>query len=290
LTNTYSQGNGFSSFLALATGEVAHFYLLEGTPATNADQRRLASAAVRKLVSPEVLAPVDWLFLAPDTNTFSIPMDGLELAMARNSIASLFSGLAFDWSDKMFPKHSWPWTAARESAFVMMNQGRYTDVELERLYRSEETGPIGFLAIAHLLRAADSPTAKDFALQGLTRLGAEHFLADCNLFLRGDSGLARSFARLVEVLRTLPDNELAALAAVLPESEADLLRESATALRTKPEATPGSALSPAIAKYWQQTLRTKVQMALYQLTTQPKGSSGRTASRPDVNQHQPPGI
>ncbi|MFO1513807.1 MAG: ankyrin repeat domain-containing protein [Verrucomicrobiota bacterium] len=289
LTNTYSPGHGFSSFLALAGGEVAHFYLVQSASATNGDQRRLASAAVRKLITPEVLGPMDWIFLAADTNAFNIPMDAMESAMAANSLATLYSGFAFDWSARMFPKHSWPWTAARESAFIMMNQGRYTDVELERIYNSEETGPIGFLVIAHLLRSAGSPAAKAFALQGLTRLSAQSFLADCNLFLRGDSGLARSFAKLVDVVGILPDDELAALIAVLPEAEANLLRESAAALRAQPEATAESVLSPVIATYWQASLRARVRAALFQLTTQPNGRDSGTASLLP-GQGQKPGI
>ena len=74
-----------------------------------------------------------------------------------------------------------------------MNRGRYTDMELDRLYRSEDTGPVGCLVIARLLAAAGVPVSKTFAQQGLLRLGPDDFLRDCNLFLRGESGLARSF-------------------------------------------------------------------------------------------------
>jgi len=59
--------------------------------------------------------------------------------------------------------------------------------------------------------------------------------------------------------------EVAALAATLPEAEATLIRESAKALRTQPEASLDSALSPALAKYWSQSLRAKVRSALQDL-------------------------
>jgi hypothetical protein len=274
LPNSYSPGRELSSFFALVGGEAAHLYL--STATTNAGQ--LASAAIRKLVNADVLMPMDWAFPLNETNTFKIPLNEMEQAMAANSLASLFSGVAFSWSTRMFPKHSWPWTVARESGFVMLSQGRYTDLELERLYNSEETGPIGFLTIGALLRTVGSPATKAFALQGLTRLDSEDFLADCNLFLKGDSGLAQSFTNIVAVLRALPEDELAALIAIAPEAEANLLRESAAALRSQPTADPAALLAPALSKYWQESLRSKVRLALYQLATQSPAT--RTAALP----------
>ena len=198
--------------------------------------------------------------------------------MAMNSLAAFFSGFAFEWSSDLFPKYSWPWTAAREAAFVMISQGRYTDMELDRLYKSEDTGPIGCLVLARLLSAAGSPAARNFALQGVTRLRAEDFLRDCNLFLRGETGLARSFAKTAAALRNLPDNELAALATALPEAEATLLRESAAALREKPDAPPATVLPPIIGKYWEGTLRAKVRAALYRLMAPPRGKDKNTSA------------
>ena len=147
-----------------------------------------------------------------------------------------------------------------------MNQGRYTGAELERLCNSEKTGPIGFLAIASLLAQADPSAAKQVALQGLTRLSAQDFIQDCNLFLHGDSGLARSFVRLTATLRTLPDDELTALVKALPENEATLLRELATALRSQPGASLDAVVSPVLSKYWDARLRVDVRTALLNLT------------------------
>jgi hypothetical protein len=197
-------------------------------------------------------------------------MDATDQAVAQDSVTSFLACFAFDYCGEIFPKYSWPWTVARESAFVIMNQGRYTGDELGRLKDSAGTGPIGCLAIAGVLAMVHSPATKDFAAQGLTRLSDRDFLRDCDLFLRGDSGLARNFTRLVQTLRTLSEDELAALVAVLPETEGNLLRESADALRTSPEAAPAEVLALAISKYWQQSLRAKVQKSLGQFAAIPK--------------------
>jgi ankyrin repeat protein len=286
LSNIYSPGHSFSSFFSIVAGEAARLCLAHGLSVTNNDQQQLAAAAIRRLTNPDILGPMDWIVQDATTNDFSIPMDDMDRAMAMNNVASMLSGLVFDWSTKMFPKYSWPWTAARESTFAMMSQGRYTDVELERLYNSADTGPVGCLVLAKLLTAANSPAAKGFAMQGLVRLNTRGFLDDCDLFLQGESGLAQSFRKLAASLRALPEEELAALVAALPENEASLLRESAAALRAQPEAQLHSVLAPAIGKYWEQSLRAKVHAALYKLTSQPP----RTASLPETEQGQEPGI
>jgi hypothetical protein len=64
----------------------------------------------------------------------------------------------------------------------------------------------------------------------------------------------------------LPEEELTALAAILPENEAALLRDSATALRTQPEGPLEVVLSPVFTKYWNQSLRAKVRAELHRLS------------------------
>ena len=277
LTNRYTSGRGWSSFLALATTEAARWWLTDSlTSNVTATQRTRALAAMSKLLNPEVFYPMDRLFGGDETNTFTVPMDEVDQAIGQNSVAAFFSGFAFEYGSELFPKYSWPWTISRETAFVVMNQGRYTDVELDRLYRSEDTGPVGCLVIANLLSAAGVPAAQTFASQGSMRLGADGFLRDCNLFLRGQSGLAHSFDRTAEALRNLPEEELAALVAILPGPEADLLRESGAALRARPDAAPATVLAPALGKYWEQSLRAKVRESLRQLTSPSKGKDQGT--------------
>jgi ankyrin repeat protein len=277
LTNRYTPGRGPSSFLTFAAIEAARCWLaVERAASVSAKQRARALAAVNRLVNPEILHPLD-RFLGRETNAFNIPLDDVDQAIGQNSMLAFLSGFAFDYSGELFPKYSWPWTVARETAFITLNQGRYTDVELDRLHQSAETGPIGCLMIARLLEAAGVRAAKDFALQGSQRLGADDFLRDCNLFLRGESGLARSFARTAEVLRKLPEEEFVALAAVLSDPEAMLLRESRAALRARPEAAPATVLAPALENYWEKSLRAQVSESLRQIAW-PATEAGQRAT------------
>ena len=270
LTNIYAPGRGLASFLSMATIEAARWLLTASTNSTvSLEQRRLALTALSKALSPELFLSLHQQLFGDETNTFIVPMDEIDQRSAQDSVTSFIAFYAFDYSSGMFQKYSWPWTVARESAFVLMNQGRYTGEELDRLKDSPATGPIGYLTVAQLLALAGSPTARDFALGGLLHLNDHDFLHDCDLFLRGDSGLAQNFARLVQKLRTLPADELAALVAILPEAEANLLRESADALRSHPEAAPSEVLAPALSNYWRQNLRAEVRESLRQLATTP---------------------
>jgi hypothetical protein len=266
LTNVFVPGDGFTTFLNLAAAEALRWKL---TTAMNSsvtpDERTRAVSALRRLLDPELRAVDQQYFSDDKTNSFHVPSDALDQTMAQDKVLEFFTSYLFAGSRELFPKHSWPRTVARETAFVLMNQSRYTSSELERLCKSEETGPIGFLVIAQSLANVDPETAKNIALDGLTRLSAQDFRRDCNLFLRGESGLARSFSRLARALRALPDAELTALANVLPENYATLLRESAAALRTQPDAQLDLVLSPAISKYWDQCLRTEVRTCLFEL-------------------------
>ena len=190
------------------------------------------------MLNPEFLPPLDRFFGGNETNAFGVPSDELDRKMALNCVATIYGGFAFQLSGDLFPKYSWPWTVARESALVRLRPVLMTSV---------------------------ATVCGHFPLT----------LVSCDLFLRGDSGLARTFAKLAEVLRTVPEDELAALAAVLPETEASLLRESAAALRAHPDGLPAAVLAPAIGKYWQETLRARVREALRPLTVPP--------ARPSVN-------
>jgi hypothetical protein len=200
-----------------------------------------------------------------------IPSDDADRALAQNSLSAFFAAFGFRYCNELFPKYSWPWTIAREAVFVSANQTSYTGAELNRLYESEETGPIGCLVLAKLLAKLNSPAARTFAARGLTRLTAADFQRDCDLLLEGDSRLARTFANVAALLREMPEEEVEGLAAALPENETALLKESVQALRASPKAPLTEAIGPAIEKYWSDSLRAHVRAALQEIRAAPGG-------------------
>ena len=91
-------------------------------------------------------------------NRFTI-RGGLPATAVEAKIASISRAwtLVFRVADALFPRESWPWTTAREAVFVVSGAGTYTGLELQRIYESNEVGPIGYLTIAELLAQIDSP-------------------------------------------------------------------------------------------------------------------------------------
>jgi hypothetical protein len=63
-------------------------------------------------------------------------------------------------------------------------QNLYADAELDRLVKSESTGPLGCLALASALVQIHSPAAQTVAMRGMTRLTRADFRADCPLRAR----------------------------------------------------------------------------------------------------------
>jgi len=265
-TNSYSSEHPKNSTVGFLVGEVLRIGL--DTMATNlpAARRELMIASLERLFSPEFLDLDRDTAANPDEEVFSIPMDETDMAIAQNNLLALFSGMIFRYCSEWFPKYSWPWTLARESVLVLASKGVYAEGELERLSRSEDTGPLGSLATAYLLGQVNPPAGRTFATRGLTRLSAADFQADCRLFLEGDSSLARTFARIAAALGKMPEAEVEALAANLPSAEAALVRESARALRQKDGQPLMEVLSPALATYWKTNLRGIIRAKLLNLS------------------------
>ena len=268
LANRYDSNHPLSSLVSFGALELGRWRGFDPM-ATNlpSAQRLRAIAAVDKLLSTTVLAPIDQALSSTNqAEPFTVPADEMDRALAQNSISAFFAAVAFRYCSEFFPKHSWPWTIARESVFVLAHQPTYTDSELARLYESADTGPVGCAVIAWLLDKMNSPSAKTFAVQGLLRLGVRDFRKDCHLFLQGESRLARAFANATVVLRELPPEDIAALAALLPTDEAGFLKDSVRALRAAPTDPPAASLGPALEQYWVKSLRARVRAVLLRLS------------------------
>ena len=265
-TNCYSPEHPTTSTVRFLFGEVLRLGL--GQVATNltAARRELVITGFERLISPEALDLDRDTATSPEEEVFAIPLDETDIAIARNNLLALFSGVIFRYGNELFPKYSWPWTLARESVLVLASKGVFAEGELERLSRSEDTGPLGSLATAYLLGQINPPAGRTFATRGLTRLSATDFKADCRLILEGDSGLARAFARMAASVGKMSEKEVEALAANLPAEEATLLRDSARALRQSPDHPLLKVLSPALETYWDTSLRAIIRAKLLKLS------------------------
>ena len=240
-------------------------YLFKDVPS---EKRVRAAAVLRKIFDGQFLSPLDKLIarLAEDEGEdFYIPPDQPQtMEAATKSMYAGASAGVFKYINDFFPKGSWPWTAAREAVFVLGGKGEYTRAELDRIYNSEETGPLGYLTIAKLLTYIQHPATTAFAQKGMERLSAADFRKDYRLILQGESVLTESVVGMAQALRDLDDEDVDALAAILTPEAGEFFLRSVELIREGKDKPVGEALAPALDEYWNKALKQQVEAKLRQ--------------------------
>jgi hypothetical protein len=250
----------------LLESEFFALYLFKDVPS---EKRVRAATVLRKIFDRQILSPLDKLIarLAEDEGEdFYIPPDQPQTieAATKSVYTATYAMVNKDIND-FFPKGSWPWTAAREAVFVLGGKGEYTRAELERIYNSEETGPLGYLTIAKLLTYIKHPATTAFAQKGMERLSAADFRKDYRLILQGESVFTESVAEMAQALRNLDDEDVDALAAILSPEAGEFFLRSVGLIREGKVKPVGEALAPALDDYWNKALKQQVEAKLRQL-------------------------
>jgi predicted DCC family thiol-disulfide oxidoreductase YuxK len=161
--------------------------------------------------------------------------------------------------DEMLPVRTWPWMLAREFAFLVHGQRDYLLRDLQDIYDSGETGPIGCLVTAQLLKSQNSPLAKAMAARGLERLSADDFRRDCRLFLDENKLCGRWAAVLAVTVRNLNEQELNALMEPVPAPLADFIRDCVPRLRAAKKDQPlVETIAPALDAFWGKELKRNI--------------------------------
>jgi hypothetical protein len=261
-TDAHEDTSVLGSLVGFLAGTAVHW---SERPVSTADRIR-ASGVVRRLFADQPLRPLEAALVklvAKEPETFFVPGERVETAQAAaNSAVGTLMALVFRGADAVLPRGSWPWTLAREAVFTLDNRSLYTGLELERLYESEATGPLGHLVTAALLSRIGSPDARLFARRGLERSTAQHFRADARLFLEGDSALAQSVERTLDAVRALDPGEIDALARVLPVSAGNAVRAVARILRERAGRPANEVVMERLDELWEKNLRSRVEAAL----------------------------
>ena len=228
-------------------------------------------ALLRQFRLEEILAPLNQLLWpsngsAGNEETFAIP-EGWESAGAtRSEVVRLVTGWVLQHSGELFTPRSWPWTLLREASLTVQGKGKYTDQALTGIYESGETGPLGYLTIAQVLRGIQPPLARKFAARGLERLSPADFRRDCQLFLAGNSISSQCLQKLAAALRDLNDEHLTALAKGESPARGEFIREGSRRLRAAKDQPMLEALGPALDSYWESELKEHVANALREQT------------------------
>jgi Ankyrin repeats (3 copies)/Sel1 repeat/Ankyrin repeat len=217
-------------------------------------------AALRQFRLGEVLAPLDQLVRASSeparAENFWIPEDAVQTT--GNSFVVLFAGWLLRHNDELFATRSCPWTILREAGLFLQGRSKYTGQTLKGIYESNETGPLGCLAVTELLNRLHDPLARKFAARGLERLSPADFRRDCQMFLTGNSVASQCCQRLAAALRDLDNEHLTALAKEESPALGEFLREGSRRLRAANGQPMLEALGPALDSYWESELKAQV--------------------------------
>jgi hypothetical protein len=137
----------------------------------------------------------------------------------------------------------------REAIFSFGDKGKYTGLELENIFESDQTGPLGYATVAKLLDLIGSPAKAAFASRGLSRLSIADFRKDYLLILQRDCVLKQCLENLVKALGRLDDKEVETLAAILSTEDAGFLRKGVHSLRQGENKSLIEILSPMLDEY-----------------------------------------
>ena len=246
-----------SSAAAFLAEEVLASRYLAALLPTNTYSKIGASlpAALRQFRLGAVLAPLDQLVRAPSgpAQGFWIPEDAAQTT--GNGFIVLLAGWLLRHNDELFATRSLPWTILREAGLSLQGRGKYAGPTLKEIYESNETGPLGCLAVAELLNRMHDPLARKFAAHGLERLSPADFRHDYQMFLTGNSVSSQCCQRLAAALRDLDNEHLTALAKEASPALGEFLREGSRRLRAANGQPMLEALGPALDAYWESELK-----------------------------------
>jgi hypothetical protein len=204
--------------------------------------------------APQGAGPVD----------FYIP---LAPSPAQNSMTMLMSMVATYLIDKsdLWPWNSWPWTLAREAGFTLAGQNPYTGAELEKLFTSKQTGPLGCWAAAALLARLNAPLAEKFARRSLEQLTLDRVEMDVSTILAPENAAGQVVSEALSELGQLNESDLEGISIILGTNATLFAQQTAAAARAQTNRTPVDMLKPAMTGAWEALFRPRMTAALKSL-------------------------
>lgn len=216
-----------------------------------------ARAALLKLFDKTVLPwlnTTDWPGATKTGEEFKVPDE-----LATHTQAKIASFVLF-LAEGLFPRESWPWTLACETAWVYLGKTEYTDYQLRRFWADEEAGPLAHLAAAHSPFVA--PDIREaFAAMGLQKLTKEQLRHDCRFLWEGDDALPKCMDALAKAVCVLDEEECRALMILLPLEDA-YAAEGIRMLREKRNRAIAESVPAALDAMWLSGLQTRLQSGL----------------------------
>jgi tetratricopeptide (TPR) repeat protein len=188
-----------------------------------------------------------------DSDSFSIPRaPGANAVLEQtNSDAARIASFVLAVAHEAFVPGSWPDAVGRDAVTILHGYGDAAAADLKRIYRSEENGPICFLA-ASVATAKCNPTIGDLmATRGLECLSLKDFRKDYAVLLDPKCPSGQFLQRVVEFLRDADDKDIKSLSSLLPPDGAVAFRAWLYGVRQNPNQPAVDALPPLLDAAWE---------------------------------------
>jgi WD40 repeat protein/serine/threonine protein kinase len=259
----YNPAHPVSSFAAFLTDETLRGPWVRALG--KAPMSPELSSAIRKLLGPSVFEPLDrdLSWLDESDSDFGLPRDSDK----SNPVDFLLHILPMD--DSLFEQGSWPWTLAREELLIATGRIQTLQAELDRVLNSNQTGPLGHLMAAYVVRPYAPRVTEVVARRGLAFLEPADFHKDVHALVEGDGVAAQVLCRIADQLRHLPRQDVDVLCNSMSPPQAALLRKFRTSLMERGDQRIEQALPAVLDQFWSDQLSGPIEAALRSLAPIP---------------------
>jgi hypothetical protein len=250
-----------SSFAAFLTDEALRGPWARGKAPLNPQ----LTGVIGKLLGPSAFAPLDrdLSWLDDSDSDFRMP----DNARPANPLDSFLYALPMD--DSLFERGSWPWTLTRQELLIASGRIQTLQPELERILNSNQTGPLGHLMAAYMVRPYAPRVTEVVARRSLAFLEPADFHKDVHALVEGDGVAAQVLCRLADQLRHLPQQDMDVLCGSMSPAEAALLRSFRASLIGRGNQRIEQALPAVLDQFWSDQLSGPIEAALRALTPIP---------------------
>lgn len=171
-----------------------------------------------------------------------------------------------NWCRRLFPAESWPCRLSRAAVFYLAGRDGEARQELVRVDRSDQTGPLGYLASTVASLMIEPAMTRRMAAHGLEKSAITDFRRDYLLLLESRGPWVPSAMAGMKQLSQLDARRIDSAVGVLPKPLGQFVADLTGRLQELPDAPTDVVLAGLLDDYWETGLRLRVRLALVWLS------------------------
>lgn len=269
LTNVCDPAHPLGSGLAYLAAGVSGMNTLARLFPSYLPPENIAAArgALAKLLTPDFFACFERILpdlqLAEEDHMASATLSESASAGSLQAFQCLIA-LVLAKVPEVVPTNSWLEVALKLPLLGIAGHGDHVDPQFNRLLADQRLGPLASLALGR--EVGNPKAARHLGITGLLHADSGSFLEDAGPFMNERVVVGQMTASLTRSLGGLEKPELEALASLLDESQASILREAARSVRQGESSSVAELLTPALRKWWDASLKEALKAELRKLT------------------------